>query len=75
MDIHVKKKTTMIHYGKNTDGELVLRITPDDVGEVLDMIQSANLQQRRVFNPLKDYIKQEYTDNLLAYQNRKEYKQ
>lgn len=60
----------MIQFGKETTGDLLIRISPDDVGEILDMMQSANLQQRRVFNPLKDYIKDQYRDDLLAHQNR-----
>lgn len=59
----------MIQYGKETSGDLLIRISPDDVGEILDMMQSANLQQRRVFNPLKDYIKTQYADSLLAHKN------
>lgn len=62
----------MIQFGKETTGDLLIRISPDDVGEVLDVIQSANLQQRRVFNPLKDYIKGQYVDDLLAHRKRME---
>lgn len=65
----------MIQFGKETSGDLLIRISPDEVGEVLDMVQSASLLQRRAFDPLKTYIKKEFADDLLAYRNRMEGKQ
>lgn len=40
----------MVHYGKNPEGELLIRVSPDDVGEVYEALQSAGLLQRRTFD-------------------------
>lgn len=65
----------MIQFGKETSGDLLIRVSPDEVGEIQDMVQSANLQQRRSFNPLKQYIAKEFAEELMAYRSRMEGKQ
>ena len=46
----------MIHYGKAPSGDLEIRVSPEDVGEVYEVLMSAGLMQRRVFYGLKKYI-------------------
>lgn len=60
----------MIHFGKVPSGDLEIRVSPDDVGEVLDMIQSAGLLQRRTFDKLKRYITTEYESELEEYRKK-----
>jgi len=50
----------MIHYGKTPAGDLEIKVSSDDVGEVYDALESAGLLQRRTFNSLKDYIGKEF---------------
>lgn len=54
----------MIHYGKELSGDLMIRLTPDEVNEVYQMILSAGLQQRRSFCGLKAYIEDNYRDRI-----------
>lgn len=60
----------MIHYGKNPEGELLIRVSPDDVGEVYEALQSAGLLQRRTFDGLKRYVAEQFADELEAYRRR-----
>ena len=60
----------MIHYGKTPQGDLVLRVSADEVGEVLALFTSAGLLQRRTFDGMKRYIESEFKDDLAAYQRR-----
>ena len=60
----------MVHYGKEPEGELLIRVSPDDVGEVYGLLESAGLLQRRVFDGLKAYIAENYRDELARYQRR-----
>lgn len=60
----------MIHYGKTPDGELDLRVSADDVGEVYGLLESAGLLQRRTFNGLKVYLNEYFSDELEAYRRR-----
>lgn len=65
----------MIQFGKETSGDLLIRISPDDVGEMFDMVRSANLLQRRSFDPLKQYVTKEFAAELCAYKDRMEGKE
>lgn len=60
----------MIHYGKTPDGELNMRVSADDVGEVYGLLESAGLLQRRTFNGLKVYLNEYFSDELEAYRRR-----
>lgn len=60
----------MVHYGKEPEGELLIRVSPDDVGEVYGMLESAGLLQRRVFDGLKGYIAENYREELERHQRR-----
>ena len=50
----------MIHYGKNTQGELELRATEDDVLTIYRAICQAGLQERRALYPIKALIEREF---------------
>ena len=50
----------MLHFGKNTQGELELRATGDDVLTIYRTICSACLQERRVLHPVKAMIEREF---------------
>ncbi len=63
----------MIHYGKEPSGDLEIRVSADDVGEVYSLLESAQLQQRRSFNALKEYISNNYTNELAQYRRRKNF--
>lgn len=54
----------MIHYGKNLDGELEIRVSEEDVAELWSAIDHAVLPQRRTFHGLKDYIEKQFGDEL-----------
>lgn len=54
----------MIHYGKSPEGNLHIIISPDEVKEIYEIIQSAGLQQRRTFNGLKEYITLVFADEI-----------
>ncbi len=56
----------MIHYGKELSGELLIRLSPDDVNEVYQVLMTAGLLQRRTFYGLKRYIEDEYREQLAA---------
>ena len=60
----------MIHFGKEPSGDLGIRVSVDDVGEVYGLLESACLQQRRTFNGLKEYISKNYADELAQYRRR-----
>ena len=60
----------MIHYGKTPDGELNMRVSADDVGEVYGLLESAGLLQRRTFNGLKVYLCENFSDELETYRRR-----
>lgn len=57
----------MIHFGKEPSGDLNIRISADEVGEVYDALESAGLLQRRTFDGLKQYIGKEFKDELERY--------
>ena len=52
----------MIHFGKNTHGELELRATDEDVLVLHRVICSACLEERRTLNPVKTLIEREFSD-------------
>ena len=54
----------MIHYGKNPDGDLEIRVTGDDIPAMKRVIDAAPLEERRVFFNLKNYVEQEFKDAL-----------
>ena len=60
----------MVHYGKNPEGELLIRVSSDDVGEVYGLLDSAGLLQRRVFDGLKRYVAEQFADEMEAYRRR-----
>lgn len=63
----------MIHYGKEPSGDLEIRVSADDVGEIYSLLESAQLQQRRSFNALKEYISNNYANELAQYRRRKNF--
>ena len=60
----------MIHYGKTPDGDLDLRVSADDVGEIFGLLDSTGLLQRRTFDDLKTYIRKEFAGELEQYRRR-----
>ena len=57
----------MIHYGKEPKtGNLNIIVSPDEVKEIYELINSADLLQRRTFYGLKAYIEDEYKEQLTA---------
>ena len=60
----------MIHYGKEPSGDLDIKVSADDVGEVFEVLQTAGLLQRRTFNGLKDYLIKNFADELEQYRRR-----
>ena len=60
----------MIHYGKEPSGDLDIRVSAEDVGEVYEVLQTAGLLQRRTFNGLKDYLTKNFADELEQYRSR-----
>ena len=60
----------MIHYGKEPSGDLDIRVSAEDVGEVYEVLQTAGLLQRRTFNGLKDYLTKNFADELETYRRR-----
>lgn len=60
----------MIHYGKEPSGDLDIRVSAEDVGEVYEVLQSAGLLQRRVFNGLQSYLKENFKAELEQYRRR-----
>jgi len=60
----------MIHYGKEPSGDLSIRVSAEDVGEVFEVLQSAGLLQRRTFNGLQSYLKENFKEELQQYRRR-----
>ena len=60
----------MIHYGKEPSGDLDIKVSAEDVGEVFEVLQSAGLLQRRTFNGLQDYLKKNFQAELEQYRSR-----
>ena len=60
----------MIHYGKEPSGDLDIRVSAEDVGEVFEVLQTAGLLQRRTFNGLQDYLKKNFQTELEQYRRR-----
>ena len=60
----------MIHYGKEPSGDLSIRVSAEDVGEVFEVLQTAGLLQRRTFNGLQDYLKKNFQAELEQYRSR-----
>ena len=60
----------MIHFGKEPSGDLSIRVSAEDVGEVYEVLQTAELLQRRTFNGLKDYLTKNFADELEQYRRR-----
>ena len=60
----------MIHFGKEPSGDLQICISPDEVGEIFDLLQTAGLLQRRTFDSLGTYIKKEFATELGQYRRR-----
>ena len=60
----------MIHYGKEPSGDLDIKVSAEDVGEVFEVLQSAGLLQRRTFNGLQDYLKENFQTELEQYRRR-----
>ena len=55
----------MIHYGKEPQsGDLNIIVSPDEVKEVYELINSTTLLQRRTFYGLKAYIEDEYKEQI-----------
>ena len=60
----------MIHYGKTPSGDLEIKVSADNVGEVHNMLYSSGLLPRRVLDGLQKYIEDNFADDLAAYQRR-----
>jgi len=60
----------MIHYGKEPSGNLIISISPDDVGEVYDLLQAAGLLDHHTFDEMGCYILKEFADEIEQYHNR-----
>ena len=60
----------MIHYGKTPEGDLIIEVSADNVGEVHDMLYSSGLLPRRVLDGLQEYIEKEFAHELDAYRRR-----
>ena len=60
----------MIHYGKEPSGDLDIKVSADDVGEVFEVLQTAGLLQRRTFNGLQGYLKKNFQTELEQYRSR-----
>jgi hypothetical protein len=60
----------MIHYGKEPSGDLSIRVSTEDVGEVFEVLQTAGLLQRRTFNGLRDYLTKNFQAELEQYRSR-----
>jgi len=60
----------MIHFGKEPSGDLQICISPDEVGEIFDLLQTAGLLQRRTFDALGTYIRKEFAAELEQYRRR-----
>ena len=60
----------MIHYGKEPSGDLSIRVSAEDVGEVYEVLQTAGLLQRRTFSGLQDYLTKNFKQELQQYRRR-----
>ena len=60
----------MIHYGKEPSGDLNIRVSAEDVGEVFEVLQTAGLLQRRTFSGLQSYLKENFQAELEQYRSR-----
>ena len=60
----------MIHYGKEPSGDLDIKVSAEDVGEVFEVLRTAGLLQRRTFNGLQDYLKKNFQAELEQYRSR-----
>ena len=60
----------MIHYGKEPSGDLDIKVSAEDVGEVFEVLQTAGLLQRRTFNGLQDYLTKNFQAELEQYRSR-----
>ena len=65
-----KYKRIMIHFGKEPSGDLNIRISAEDVGEVYEALESTGLLQRRTFDGLKRYIGEQFADELARHRRR-----
>jgi len=54
----------MVHYGKEPSGELLIRLSPDEVSEAYQVLMTAGLLQRRTFYGLKQYIEENYSEQI-----------
>ncbi len=54
----------MLHFGKNTHGELELRASGDGVVTIYRAICSSCLEERRALHPVKALIEREFEDLL-----------
>lgn len=52
----------MIHYGKNPQGELEIRVTGDDIQDLGRLIEAALTHRQTPFRDLREYIRQEFGD-------------
>lgn len=68
--VYQQTENNMIHYGKEPSGDLEIRVSADDVGEIYSLLESACLLQRRTFNGLKEYISKNYANELAQYRRR-----
>ena len=52
----------MIHYGKTINGDLQIIVNEESIKEMLNIILSAPLMERRTFYGLKRYIEDNYKE-------------
>ena len=55
----------MIHYGKTINGDLQIIVNEESIKEMLNIILSAPLMERRTFYGLKRYIEDNYKEILI----------
>ena len=60
----------MIHYGKTPHGDLEIRLSADNVGEVYDMIRFSGRPAVRETDELLEYIEKEFSDELAQHRRR-----
>ena len=66
----LKNRKYMIHFGKTPSGDLEIRVSADNVGEVHDMLYSSGLLPRRVLGDLQQYIEKEFAEELERHRRR-----
>lgn len=54
----------MIHYGKTPQGDMEIKVSADEVGEIYAALCQAGLLQRRTFDGMKRYIESEFKSKL-----------